>query len=126
MFPWPYYPLCAMRFRNRKTVRRHFTNRKDYLESVRRDLLKKFFACADNQFPRVFEQQWLAGNKNNALAEPNSIVLTETLARKNFGSGPWLGETMNFENLSTLKVTGVIQDPPVFRMSRGYRCQSSE
>ena len=74
--------------------------------------VEKEFAFADDQFPKVFDLQWLAGNRNKALTEPNSIVLTETIARKYFGNGPWLGETLNLENQFTVKVTGVIQDPP--------------
>jgi len=74
--------------------------------------VEKEFAFADEQFPKVFDLQWLDGNPDKALSEPNSIVLTETLARKYFGNGPWLGETINLENQFTVKVTGIIQDPP--------------
>ena len=75
--------------------------------------VEKDFAFADDQFPKVFDLQWLAGNPDRALTEPNSVVLEESLARKYFGNGPWLGETFNLENQYTVKVTGVIQDPPV-------------
>jgi len=74
--------------------------------------VEKEFAFADDQFHKIFDLEWLAGNSSTALAEPNSIVLTETLARKYFGTGTWLGETINLQNQFTVKVTGVIKDPP--------------
>ena len=74
--------------------------------------VEKEFAFADDQFHKIFDLEWLAGNSSTALAEPNSIVLTETLARKYFGTGTWLGETINLKNQFTVKVTGVIKDPP--------------
>ena len=73
---------------------------------------EKSFALADNQFTKVFDFQWISGNPATALAEPNTAVLTESIARKYFGDKPAMGQTFSIENEYTVKVTGVIKDPP--------------
>ncbi|MBC7920658.1 MAG: ABC transporter permease [Ferruginibacter sp.] len=70
------------------------------------------FAYADQYLPRVFDYQWLAGNPATALAEPNAVVLTESVARKYFGEKEAMGRTINLANQYDLKVTGIIRDPP--------------
>ena len=37
--------------------------------------IEKNFAFVDNQFPKIFNYQWISGNPATALSEPNSAVL---------------------------------------------------
>jgi putative ABC transport system permease protein len=74
--------------------------------------VEKGFAFADDHFGKTFDLEWLSGNKTTALTEPNSVVLTETLARKYFGEKSAIGQSINLENEFNLKVTAVIKDPP--------------
>lgn len=67
---------------------------------------------ADKYFPAVFDYQWLQGDAGTALAEPNSIVLTETIAHKYFGNKDAMGRVIKFEGRFDCKVTGVIKDLP--------------
>ena len=69
-------------------------------------------AFADEYFSSVFDYHWLEGNYKTALKEPNTIVLTESLAHKYFGSSAAIGQMINLENRYNLKVTGVIKDLP--------------
>lgn len=73
---------------------------------------EKNFAFVDENAPRVFDYQWLAGDAHTALSAPNSIVLTQKLAKKYFGSKNAIGQTINLENRWDCKVTGVIRDLP--------------
>ena len=73
---------------------------------------EKNFAFADEYVPRVFDYEWLAGDPHSALTNPNSIVLTESWARKYFGSRDAMGQTINVENQWDCKVTGIIRDLP--------------
>jgi hypothetical protein len=70
------------------------------------------YAYADEYFPRIFDHRWLAGDPRTALSEPDEVVLTESIARKYFGSKDPLGEMINLNNQLNLKVTGVVADPP--------------
>lgn len=71
--------------------------------------------AADSNFFRVFSAEMLAGNKEDALKEANSIVINKTTAEKYFGSAEEaLGKMLQpeGENNAPLKVTGVMADWP--------------
>lgn len=63
-------------------------------------------------FLEIFDFQFVAGNPKTALDNPNSIVLTETLAHKLFGKQEVLGESLQINNQITVDVTGIIKDLP--------------
>ncbi|HTI61830.1 ABC transporter permease [Mucilaginibacter sp.] len=69
-------------------------------------------AFADQYLPQIFDFQWISGNPKTALAEPNSIVLTESVAKKYYGNDNPMGQVINIENQFNAKVTGVIKDQP--------------
>lgn len=52
------------------------------------------------------------GNPETALVEPNTIVLTASLAEKIFGSEDPMGKMLVHQNQETFTVTGVIDDVP--------------
>lgn len=68
---------------------------------------------ADPSLFRVFTFPMLEGNPETALKDPYSIVLTETAARKLFGSKDVLGKAIQFDTLN-YRVTGVMKDVPFF------------
>lgn len=67
---------------------------------------------ADADFLKIFDYQFISGNPEKALVEPNSIVLTEKTAKRLFGTADVLNKTLKFENQADLKVTAVIKDLP--------------
>lgn len=66
---------------------------------------------ADKSVFTVFSYRLLSGSYS-ALDKPNSIVLTQKLAKKYFGSSDPTGKTLKINNQVYL-VTGVLQDLPV-------------
>jgi putative ABC transport system permease protein len=68
---------------------------------------------ADDHFFNIFSFTLLKGNPVTALKEPHSIVLTETAAKKLFGSTDVLGKTVSMDTVNYM-VTGLVQDPPKF------------
>jgi len=73
---------------------------------------EKGFMFADNHFFKVFDYQWIAGDPATALAEPNTVVLTESVADKYFGNKEAMGQVFRLNNEYDLKVTGIIEDVP--------------
>lgn len=73
--------------------------------------MEKGGAWADQRFFEVFSENILAGNKN-ALQEPNSLVLTKSIADKYFEGTSAIGETIEVDG-EPHKVTAVVSDPPV-------------
>lgn len=72
--------------------------------------------AADGDFFNIFTYTWFAGNSETALTNPNSIILTASLANKLFGSENAIGksvqQTYNTGKEVTKTVTGIIADPP--------------
>lgn len=60
----------------------------------------------------VFTFNLVKGTMEEALQEPNSIVLNQTLAQRFFGDENPLGQTLQTDDF-TLKVTGVYEDQPI-------------
>lgn len=69
-------------------------------------------AFADSSFFEVFTLPVIAGDVRTALTEPNSIVLTESMALKFFGTTDVLGKMLILDNDKSRKVTAVIEDIP--------------
>lgn len=66
---------------------------------------------ADSTFFDVFTYKIIEGSTSNALDQPNSIVLTETMAERYFSGESALGETLKVgEEVYT--ITAVIEDVP--------------
>ncbi len=61
----------------------------------------------------IFSWPLVKGDPETALAEPNSIIMTETTARKYFGDEDPLGKMVNYDNLTEMKVTGIARDVPL-------------
>lgn len=68
---------------------------------------------ADNKVFDIFTFGFTAGNSTNALAEPLTAVLTQSVARRLFATDEAaLGKLLVLENKKTYTVKGVIQDIP--------------
>jgi putative ABC transport system permease protein len=68
-------------------------------------------AFADASALHVMDYSLTVGDADAALAAPNAIVLSASLARTYFGDAPALGQTMTFWGRD-LQVTGVMADVP--------------
>ena len=68
---------------------------------------------ADKNIFSVFTFPFLSGDPGTALAAPESIVITESLAKKFFASADQaINQIIYFENNFPNKITGVIKDIP--------------
>ncbi|MEZ0610848.1 ABC transporter permease [Fibrella sp. WM1] len=71
---------------------------------------KVYFASP--AFFTTFSYPLLAGDARTALTEPNTVVLSETVAKRLFGAANPLGRTVQLNREKTEKVTGVYRDFP--------------
>ncbi|SDF13605.1 putative ABC transport system permease protein [Dyadobacter soli] len=67
---------------------------------------------ADSTVFKVFTLPVIAGNPEKALTEPNSVVITERMARKYFGTSEALNRTLTFDTGVVRRVTAVMADIP--------------
>jgi len=72
------------------------------------------YMWADTTFFDLFDIHLLQGDRKAALVEPNSVVLTESIAKKYFGDRDAMGQTIEIpgNNNNNLLVTGVCADVP--------------
>lgn len=65
-----------------------------------------------NEFLSMFSFPFLKGNRDKALQEPYSVVITESMERKYFNGESGLNKTLTVSDTLSLMVTGVTADVP--------------
>jgi putative ABC transport system permease protein len=76
----------------------------------------KDFALVDDEVFEVFNFNFTAGLPDEALKNPNSLILTDSIAKRLFGDADPLGKTVSLDNRYDYTVTGVIEDIKKFHM----------
>lgn len=64
------------------------------------------------QLFEIFDYEWISGNPIEALNNPGSVVLTESLAKKYFAEEDPFGKSIKLDNFHDLTITGILKDPP--------------
>ncbi len=67
----------------------------------------------DNNYFQLFPYQWLAGNPDDVLSNPNEVVLTKTRAIKyfpNLSPTEVVGKSLVYNDSIPLKVTGIVNN----------------
>lgn len=73
------------------------------------------FFFADPDVFKVFSWKFIDGNRETALSEPNTLVLSQTAAKRYFGEVDPVGKSLTFQNFGMeveMKITGVVEDSP--------------
>ncbi len=68
--------------------------------------------AADSTVFDVFSYPFVEGDPRTALDQPGSVVLSRTTAQKFFGSRSALGQSLQTNDTTFYKVTGVMEDVP--------------
>ncbi|MEN6311850.1 MAG: ABC transporter permease, partial [Acidobacteriota bacterium] len=68
--------------------------------------------AVDPSFLRMFTFPAVEGDIETALRDPGSIAVTETMARKYFGAGNPVGQTLTINNAFPVVVSAVLKDVP--------------
>ena len=81
--------------------------------SDKKSFLEGHGFLADSSFFKMFTYNFIEGNANIALANPNSIVISETMAKKIFGDQPAINKVLhissNMNGDNNYTVTGVFR-----------------
>ncbi|SFQ09752.1 ABC transporter permease [Parafilimonas terrae] len=111
--PPPLAPALAEKFPEVEQVVRIDAEGGGVIKFNKEALKQNDIFFADNSFFKIFDYTFLYGNAASALSQPNSTVITESLAKKIFGdvSGAY-NQTIYFDDSGPVKITGVIKDVP--------------
>jgi putative ABC transport system permease protein len=75
-------------------------------------LFEPYGAYADHTLFDVFTLPFVAGDPKTALKEPNTMVISESMAHKYFNSTDVIGKSLLTSNTENFLITGVIKDLP--------------
>lgn len=85
---------------------------RDLLKYEDTDIYQEGGIMVDPDFLKMFTVPFLKGNPETALDDPNSILLSEEVAQKLFGTSDPIGQSLIYNTRVDLKVTGVFKDYP--------------
>ncbi len=110
----PFEPLLAEDFSGiiQQSARLFSGNPLITYEVGNKQIIENDFFFAEPEFFNIFTFPFIEGDPITALNAPNSLVLTESTAKKYFGNEDPIGKILNFDNEIDMKVTGVVKDVP--------------
>ncbi|MBL7865334.1 MAG: ABC transporter permease [Cyclobacteriaceae bacterium] len=73
---------------------------------------EKIFGWADPEIFEVLSYTFIKGDASTALSRPNTVVMSESAAKKYFGSTEPIGQTIKVDKFTPLEITGIYADPP--------------
>jgi putative ABC transport system permease protein len=76
------------------------------------DIQEDRMVYADSTLFKVFTLPMIQGDSSKALTEPNSVVITEDMAKKYFNTVHAVGQVLTVNDTTHYKVTGVIKNIP--------------
>lgn len=109
----PIGPLLKQDFSGPVAHMVRFLNFNPLLVADDKKIQEEGFYFTDSTVFDVFSFHLLEGNPKTCLAEPFSLVLTQSAARKLFGSDEGVvGKMVNFNNEQEMKITGIMANVP--------------
>ena len=111
--PLPLGPVLEQDFPEVRAVVRLISDRYGRAESPRTTDFDSVTCLADPAFLTMFDFPLIQGDPRTALTDPNSVVLTESAARKYFGTADPMGQSLLFlDKKAPMFVSGVMKDVP--------------
>ncbi len=90
-----------------------YKKRQAFIATGERKFYQKKVYYTQSGIFKIFDYDFILGNPKTALDKPYAIVLTETVAKKAFGSARLaINQIVDIGNRQKAKVTGVIRDLP--------------
>jgi putative ABC transport system permease protein len=110
--PMPLAPALKAEFPDVLSAARLTLSHSTSISYGEKNFLEKQFFFADPDIFKIFSFPLVQGDPGTALKDPNSIILSEPMAKKYFGSENPLGKVLVRNGKDPFKVTGVLKDIP--------------
>ncbi|TSD66918.1 FtsX-like permease family protein [Inquilinus sp. KBS0705] len=88
------------------------SHQESHLVEVGNTKLKKDLYQVSDQFFKMFSWKFVKGNAATALADPKSIVITQSAAKSFFGDNDPINKVVKIDNQENYKISAVVADPP--------------
>ncbi|MDC6404567.1 MULTISPECIES: ABC transporter permease [Maribacter] len=109
--PKPMAPAIKKDYPEVEKVTRYFYDN-TFLFAWDDQKIKATGTMVDPDFLDMFSFPLIQGDLNTVLSDVNSVLVTESLAKKIFGNQDPMGKMVKIENRDTFKVTGILKDIP--------------
>jgi putative ABC transport system permease protein len=96
-----------------KKISRIYFSERSLVKAGDKNNFEDRIVYADSAFFEIFSYKAMSGDITQFLKKPNSIILTESTAKRYFGKDDPLGKAIEIDNQYSFEVTGVIKDVPV-------------
>ncbi len=113
--PDPLGPALKSEYPQVKQFVRFRTHGGKLVKKGEQNILEDRVILTDSTLFDVFTLPMLSGDPKTALVNPNSVVITESMAKKYFPGTDYnliVGQPLTMDNTELYKVTGVIKDVP--------------
>ena len=107
---YPHMVKSTCRFFDFQRNKMLIENRLSEDESIKYN--EEWLYLADSNVFKMFTFPMIEGDPETALVRPNTIVLTQSAAKRYFGNEPAVGKTLRIEEVADLEITGIMQDLP--------------
>ncbi|WP_452598556.1 ABC transporter permease [Pontimicrobium sp. MEBiC01747] len=83
-----------------------------YIKAANNDYEEKELYWTDPEITTIFDMEFLKGNPKEALKDPKTVILSQSISKKYFGEENPIGKQIIVDNRTSLTVTGVYKDFP--------------
>jgi putative ABC transport system permease protein len=114
--PYPLAPVLKEGYPEFEKIGRLYAYTDDsevLVEANGKQIYETLFYFAEPEILQIFSFPTIVGDTNEALTQPNSVVITASIAEKYFGRTDAIGQRIRFKNMLDLIVTAVIEDVPI-------------
>ena len=84
-----------------------------FIKAKNNDYVEKQLYWSDDDILSLFDIELVKGNVAKALKDPKTVILSQTIAKKYFGTENPIGKIVTVDNNIELEVTGVYKDFPL-------------
>lgn len=106
-----FVPLIENGFPAFQSIARVFPPGRVLLQKEDRRFNEDRLYFTEHDIFRVLHLPLVAGNPDNCLKDPGTVVLSRSLARKIFGERNPMGQTLRIDGEFSVVVTGILEDP---------------
>jgi putative ABC transport system permease protein len=110
--PIPMGPALKIEFPEVEGFVRIFSAGNSLFRTGDKEYYEDYFYFSDSTIFDIFTYRFITGNPTTALTQPNTIVLTEKIAKKYYGAANPMDSIITSGSGRIYKVTGVIENPP--------------
>ncbi|MBN2245967.1 MAG: ABC transporter permease [Candidatus Aminicenantes bacterium] len=110
---YPFAPILESESAEIETTSRFLVESGILIQHENKSFTTDHIAFVDPSFLDIFSFPLLKGSSQDVLRNQDSILLTESMARKYFGDQDPLGQVLTVNQAIDVKISGILEDVPI-------------